>query len=567
MGESQEWKQLLARMRHDWEQRAAQNAEKFVYTHDWDTDTSEFGASGRVNYEQLVRPYLPVLLCGRPPKSCRVVEIGCGVGRMTRCFAEEFQEVHAVDISAEMIRLGREQLGSFPNAFLHVGSGEDLRGLPDQYFDLAFSYLVFQHIPSRGLIENYIREAARVLRAGGAFLFQLNGYQTPDYQRQEKDTWMGESFSFVEATQVLARTGFYPLAASGAGTQYFLLAARRAAAEPVPLSSYILPGEWSAPEQLVEGWGETGQGDCRAIGPRCRTILAVPAAPDLRLFVTLYLGPGKSIPRTILTVKVNETVIGSARIERDGDYFFQWPIPATATLASRAAVTMELDPAEGISGLSVRSLGIYASGDSTPAPGARQRELEERAAWTRELDAQLQKAHRQIEARQKQLEEILTWARERDLLASRAQELHAELERTAACVRSLEEELEKARHALAVLQVEFDERTNWAQSLETALEESRQNLAFLQGEFDERTAWAQSLEAALEKSQQNLAVLQVEFDERTAWAQRLDAEVEAARADLRLLFGSFWYRVGKKLGLLPVPPSDKGRGTREKKSP
>ena len=488
----EELEPVLDRMRRDWNERAAKDAEQYVYTHDLSTDESDFEASGRVNYEQLVRPFLPVLLCGCSPKRCRVVEIGCGVGRMTRYLAEEFLEIHGVDISAEMIHRARARLRDYPNVFLHVGSGTDLACLPDKYFDLAFSYLVFQHIPSRAVIENYVREAARVLKPGGAFQFQLNGYQARDYRRQEKDTWQGESFSFVEATRMLTQAGFSPLVATGAGTQYFLLAARRIEREVMPLASYILPGKGLAPEQFLEGWGEPAAGDCRPMGPRCRTVLAVPSAPELRLFVSLYFAPIESFPTSTLTVRVDDAILGSASIERTGDYFFEWPLPSHVATQPQALVTLEIHPPERSSVPSIRSLGIYALTEPGHPVEARQRELEERVTWSRELDAQLKQAYHQLEACQQEAERTIARDQECQRLAGRVQELQADLEKT----------------------------------------------------------------------RQVLANLQREFEERTAWAQKLDAEGEAARADLRLLFGSLWYRLGKKLRLGPVPPSDRGRSSR-----
>ena len=41
--------------------------------------------------------------------------------------------------------------------------------------DFAFSYIVFQHIPSREIVENYMREVNRLLRPGALFKFQVQG--------------------------------------------------------------------------------------------------------------------------------------------------------------------------------------------------------------------------------------------------------------------------------------------------------------------------------------------------------------------------------------------------------
>ena len=44
---------------------------------------------------------------GKDPKQMRVLEIGCGAGRVTRALASVFGEVYAVDISGEMVRQAR----------------------------------------------------------------------------------------------------------------------------------------------------------------------------------------------------------------------------------------------------------------------------------------------------------------------------------------------------------------------------------------------------------------------------------------------------------------------------
>jgi SAM-dependent methyltransferase len=81
-------KEIAERMRRDWNERALQDAEYFVYTRNPAAGAADFDSSGRANYDQLLRPYLPLLLNGADARDCRVLEIGCGVGRMTRWFAE-----------------------------------------------------------------------------------------------------------------------------------------------------------------------------------------------------------------------------------------------------------------------------------------------------------------------------------------------------------------------------------------------------------------------------------------------------------------------------------------------
>ena len=101
-----------------------------------------------------------------------------------------------------------------------------------------------------------------------------------------------------------------------------------------------------------------------------------------------------------------------------------------------------------------------------------------------------------------------------------------------------------------ILQIQADYES-WARSLERDLEKARGDFDSLQTDYDNKIAWAQSMERDLQKARDDLSQLQKEFEERTAWALRLDSE-------LQLLFASRWYRLGKKLNLSPVPPSDGG---------
>ena len=61
--------EAAARMRRDWDARAAADARRYIYTRDAESDVAGFDESGRANYDQLVRPYLPVLLEGRPART------------------------------------------------------------------------------------------------------------------------------------------------------------------------------------------------------------------------------------------------------------------------------------------------------------------------------------------------------------------------------------------------------------------------------------------------------------------------------------------------------------------
>ena len=213
--------QQLEKMKRDWDQRARENARYYVNTANanW-TDQEFFDSGGRTVAEEILTD-MGNICQGKNPKDMRVLEIGCGAGRVTRALAQTFGEVHGVDVSGEMVRLAQAALADCPNAFVYQNNGKDLSVVPELSFDFAFSSIVFQHIPSRDIIESYVREVHRLLRPGALFKFQVQGdiklHTTPD------DTWLGVPFSTAQAQAMAYRCGFDPRYHHGAGEQYFWL--------------------------------------------------------------------------------------------------------------------------------------------------------------------------------------------------------------------------------------------------------------------------------------------------------------------------------------------------------
>src|SRR5580698_4166907 len=94
----------LQKMRDDWNRRAAENAQHFVQTERAEWQDREFFRSGEINAAELIMTDMP-RICGpgRSPLDLHMLEIGCGVGRMTRMLARIFGQVTALDISDEMV--------------------------------------------------------------------------------------------------------------------------------------------------------------------------------------------------------------------------------------------------------------------------------------------------------------------------------------------------------------------------------------------------------------------------------------------------------------------------------
>jgi ubiquinone/menaquinone biosynthesis C-methylase UbiE len=174
-------------MRRDWDYRARKNAFHYIASWREEWDLASFLASGEEDYSKFVPPVLE--RCGIPRSGRVMVELGCGAGRMTHSFARRYDRVLALDLSSEMLQRAREIHTQNENIlWLRVG-GADLGCLASGSTDFLFSYLVLQHLPSEGLAFSYIREMLRVLRPGGAFLFQFNGSHKPTMNLRGRLAW------------------------------------------------------------------------------------------------------------------------------------------------------------------------------------------------------------------------------------------------------------------------------------------------------------------------------------------------------------------------------------------
>jgi ubiquinone/menaquinone biosynthesis C-methylase UbiE len=108
---------------------------------------------------------------GLPMQHEQALDFGCGVGRLTRALAGHFQNVVGIDISDSMLRRA-EALNPQPNCKFVLNDSDSLP-FPSAQFDLIYTALVLQHVPSQESIRRYITEFVRVLKVGGLLVMQI----------------------------------------------------------------------------------------------------------------------------------------------------------------------------------------------------------------------------------------------------------------------------------------------------------------------------------------------------------------------------------------------------------
>ena len=209
-------------MKSDWDSRASVDAMYFVKS-DFGLTENKFWKTGYRNMDKNIlkkdTKWYPIILQNKHPKQMRVLEIGCGLGRILIPMSKIFGEIIGIDVSKKMIAQAKKFTENISNCNVFENNGSDLGIFPKNYFDFCYSFIVFQHVPQKEIVVNYIKEVSRVLKSGGIFRFQVHGGKKsiPD----KIDTWNGVRFSSEEIHKITKQYKFKILDEKGIGKQYY----------------------------------------------------------------------------------------------------------------------------------------------------------------------------------------------------------------------------------------------------------------------------------------------------------------------------------------------------------
>ena len=215
-------------MKQDWNERARTNT-LFVISTDHSDSEKDFWQSGVNDCEKILgrnSDRFSNILQGKDPKKMRVLEIGCGIGRLLIPMSKIFQNVSGIDISPEMVRIGKEKTQEISNCEIVENNGSDLSLFSDNYFDFCYSFIVFQHIPDKKIVEEYIKEVSRVLKPGCLFRFQVRG--KINSKPKKTTTWDGVQFTSDEIHIMAEKNNFDILEEDDDTNEYYWITFRSA---------------------------------------------------------------------------------------------------------------------------------------------------------------------------------------------------------------------------------------------------------------------------------------------------------------------------------------------------
>jgi SAM-dependent methyltransferase len=121
-----------------------------------------------------------------------VLDLGCGIGRVSIALAPRCRSVLGLDVSPGMVAEARRRHGAVPNLRFDTTPGTGLDALPDNAFDLVLAVDSVPYLVQAGggVAEHHLADAARILRPRGAFaILNLSYRGDPALDRADAARW------------------------------------------------------------------------------------------------------------------------------------------------------------------------------------------------------------------------------------------------------------------------------------------------------------------------------------------------------------------------------------------
>jgi SAM-dependent methyltransferase len=124
----------------------------------------------------------------------RLLDLGCGIGRLAMAVAGEVGRVTGIDVSAAMVAEARRRCAGLANVEVRQTGGSDLAGFGDAGFDGVVALDSFPYVVAAGgdLARRMVAEAGRVLVPGGSLVVFNYAYRGDTARDRAELTASGE---------------------------------------------------------------------------------------------------------------------------------------------------------------------------------------------------------------------------------------------------------------------------------------------------------------------------------------------------------------------------------------
>jgi SAM-dependent methyltransferase len=174
------------KMKQDWDRRAQIDPYYWVAATQ-EADLESYEHSAQVDCEAFLKGFLKIKDQEWSESVAQsffqdqvLLDLGCGIGRMTAPLAAYFKQAIGVDVSDQMIIKAKELHASVGNLTFFSNSGTDLGMVEPASVDIVCSYSVLAHLPV-DVTESYFLEIGKILKPQGYFRYQFWVNQTANH--------------------------------------------------------------------------------------------------------------------------------------------------------------------------------------------------------------------------------------------------------------------------------------------------------------------------------------------------------------------------------------------------
>jgi SAM-dependent methyltransferase len=145
--------------------------------------------------------------------SSRVLDVGCGVGRLEKFLAAHCASIDAVDVSDRMLRIARTRLKGAGNVHFTRTNANNLRVFSDGTFDICLSFHCLQHMEKEDAWLA-LREIFRVLKQDGNAILHFPSFTSDTYfslfedERHWSDHSRVRAYTLPELEKMAKAAGF-----------------------------------------------------------------------------------------------------------------------------------------------------------------------------------------------------------------------------------------------------------------------------------------------------------------------------------------------------------------------
>lgn len=121
----------------------------------------------------------------------KVLDFGCGNGRLLELFTDKKIEYTGVDVSQKLLDLAKNRHPEESASFLKINPSQIILPFPDNYFNVVYSIAVFHHFPAAHAAK-MAQELQRVTQPGGHIVVTAWNLWQKNYLKNILKNWWGK---------------------------------------------------------------------------------------------------------------------------------------------------------------------------------------------------------------------------------------------------------------------------------------------------------------------------------------------------------------------------------------